>query len=163
MPKRDYRQWRWLLVSLIVLMADQISKSEAVAYLHLVGQSHQLFPFLSFTLAHNPGAAFSFLGHAGGWQRWFFIVLTIIVCLLLIIWLRGVPLSQKLSPFALSLVIGGAVGNLCDRITLGYVNDFIDFHLGTWHYPTFNLADSAISVGVVLLLLSLLFERKHGQ
>lgn len=160
MPRKNYSQWRWLLVSLVVLMADQISKSEVVARIAL-GEAHQALPFLNFTLVRNAGAAFSFLGQAGGWQRWFFIILTIIICLGLVIWLQRVAPQQRMRAFALSLIIGGAVGNLCDRIVLGYVNDFIDFHIHQWHYPTFNLADSAISIGVFILLLSLFFDRKY--
>ena len=113
----------------------------------------EVFSWLNMTLAHNYGAAFSFLSDAGGWQRWLFSVLAGVVSLVLIVWLIRLPRAEWLTGVSLSLIIGGAIGNLIDRIRLGYVVDFVDVFFRDWHYPAFNVADSAITVGVVLLLL----------
>ena len=104
------------------------------------------------TLAHNYGAAFSFLSDAGGWQRWLFTGLASVVTLVLIVWLLRLPAGEKLTAAALGLIIGGAVGNLIDRVNNGYVVDFIDVYYSGWHWPAFNVADSAITGGVILLL-----------
>ena len=111
-----------------------------------------MFPWLNWRLAHNPGAAFSFLAGAGGWQRWFFTVLAIVVSLFLLAWLFRLEKGQRLVPSALSLVLAGAVGNAIDRLRHGYVVDFIDVHAYGWHWPAFNVADSAITCGIILLL-----------
>ena len=113
----------------------------------------EIFSWLNVTLAHNYGAAFSFLNDAGGWQRWFFIVLTVIVSLVLLVWLLRLPRCEWRTGLSLGLIIGGAIGNLVDRVRLGYVVDFIDVYYKSWHFPAFNVADSAITVGVALLLL----------
>jgi signal peptidase II len=108
-------------------------------------------------LVYNRGAAFSFLSDADGWQRIFFIVLTVVVLVFMLRWLRSLTASQSLLAAALSLIIGGAIGNLIDRIATGQVVDFLDFYYQTWHWPAFNVADSAITLGVVLLLYDTLF------
>jgi signal peptidase II len=113
----------------------------------------EVFPWLSLTLAHNYGAAFSFLSDAGGWQRWFFTVLAVAVSLVLIVWLLRLSRSEWRTGLSLGLIIGGAVGNLIDRVKLGYVIDFIDVYYKTSHWPAFNIADSAITCGVIFLLL----------
>ena len=112
----------------------------------------EIFPWLNLTLAHNTGAAFSFLSDAGGWQRWFFTVLATVVTIVLLVWLFRLKRSEWLTGLALGLLIGGAVGNLVDRLRLGYVVDFIDVHVAGWHWPAFNVADSAIVCGIILLL-----------
>ena len=112
------------------------------------------------TLAHNYGAAFSFLSDAGGWQRWFFTVLASAVSLALLVWLLRLPREEWLTGLGLSLILGGAIGNLIDRIQLGYVVDFVDVHYKGWHYPAFNVADSAITCGVILLLLDVVLISK---
>jgi len=110
------------------------------------------------TLAHNYGAAFSFLSDAGGWQRWLFTGLASVVTLVLIVWLFRLQAKEKLTAAGLGLIIGGAVGNLIDRVLNGYVVDFIDVYYQDWHWPAFNLADSAITCGVILLLLDALLQ-----
>ena len=117
-----------------------------------------VLPFFNFTLTHNPGAAFSFLSNAGGWQRWLFIGLTIVISVILIHWLRNVPRGETRLSVALTLVLGGALGNLWDRLTLGAVIDFIDLHYHGWHWPTFNVADSAITIGAILLFTTLVWK-----
>ncbi len=113
-----------------------------------------VIPFLNLTLTHNTGAAFSFLSDAGGWQRWFFAGLTIVVSIIIVVWLTRLKPGQRWLPVSLSLVLGGALGNLWDRLAIGAVVDFIDVYYGTWHWPAFNLADSAICVGAVMLVVS---------
>ena len=146
----------WLLISALIIFLDWQSKQWVSEVLTLY-RPQEVFSWLNITLAHNYGAAFSFLSDAGGWQRWFFIVLSSLVSVVLLVWLIRLPRADWLTGLALGLVIGGAVGNLVDRVQLGYVVDFVDVHFGGWHYPAFNVADSAITVGVVLLLLDGLF------
>ena len=144
--------WMWLGVSALVIVLDWQSKQMASELLVLY-RPHEIFSWLNMTLAHNYGAAFSFLSNAGGWQRWFFVVLASAVSLVLLVWLLRLPRQEWRTGLSLGLIIGGAIGNLIDRIQLGYVEDFVDVVIRDWHYPAFNVADSAISVGVVLLLL----------
>ncbi|MEE8339295.1 MAG: signal peptidase II [Xanthomonadales bacterium] len=144
--------WMWLGVSVLVILLDWQSKQMASESLVLY-RPHEIFSWLNMTLAHNYGAAFSFLNNAGGWQRWFFVVLASLVSLVLLVWLLRLPRHEWRTGLSLGLIIGGAIGNLIDRVQLGYVVDFIDVYFRDWHYPAFNIADSAITVGVVLLLL----------
>jgi signal peptidase II len=144
---------RWLWLSALVVVLDQVTKWLAVAMLPPY-RPVPLLPHLSLTLMYNEGAAFSFLAAAGGWQRWLFTGFALLMSLVLVIWLLRLGPGERLMAASLSLVVGGAVGNLVDRFYLGHVVDFVDFFVGNWHWPAFNLADSAISVGVVLLLLS---------
>jgi len=144
---------RWLWLSALVVVLDQATKWLAVAMLQPY-RSVSLVPHLSFTLMYNQGAAFSFLSSAGGWQRWLLSGFALLVSSVLVIWLLRLGPGERITAAALSLVVGGAVGNLIDRLYLGQVVDFVDFFVGNWHWPAFNLADSAIFVGVVLLLLS---------
>lgn len=148
--------WTWLLVSAAVIFADWLTKQWATEFLQLY-RPKEVTSWLNMTLAHNYGAAFSFLANAGGWQRWFFIVLASTVTLVLLVWLLRLSRREWMTGLGLGLVIGGAIGNLVDRIQLGYVVDFIDVHFSGWHYPAFNIADSAITVGVILLLIDGLF------
>lgn len=138
-------------LALLVLLLDQVTKIWAEAALGY-GQPVALLPFLNLTLVYNLGAAFSFLADAGGWQRSFFIVLSSAVSLVLAVWIWRLPPGARLLGGALALVLGGAVGNLVDRLAYGHVIDFIDLHAGGWHWPAFNVADSAITCGVLLLL-----------
>lgn len=142
----------WLLVSLLIIVLDQYSKILVVKYLTFQ-EPVPIIPFFNFTLAYNTGAAFNFLGSAGGWQRWFFAAIALIVTLGCCSWLYRLPRQDKFTALAISLIIGGALGNLWDRLTLGYVRDFIDFYVNTWHFPIFNIADSAICVGVAILVI----------
>ena len=143
---------KWLWVSVVVLLLDQCTKllADAMLVLH---QQVTLIPFLALFKAYNPGAAFSFLSDASGWQRWFFVVLAVVVIVILLVWLLRLPAAEKATSLALALILGGAAGNLIDRLVYGYVIDFIDVYYGSWHWPAFNVADAAISVGAFLLLL----------
>jgi signal peptidase II len=144
--------FKWLWLSLLVFVLDQASKLWVVSNFELY-ESIQLFPSLNFTYVHNLGAAFSFLSSAGGWQRWFFVGVALIATTVLLIWLRKLKPTERWMAVTISLVLGGAVGNLYDRISYGYVIDFIDVYYKTHHWPVFNIADSAISVGVVMMLI----------
>jgi len=144
--------WVWLGVTALVIIFDWHSKQWMSSSLELY-RPQEIFSWLNITLAHNYGAAFSFLSDAGGWQRWFFIVLASAVSLVLLVWLLRLPRREWVTALGLALILGGAIGNLIDRIQLGYVVDFIDVHFAGWHYPAFNVADSAITCGVILLLL----------
>jgi len=150
---------RWLWLSALVVVLDQATKSLAEAML-VPYRSLPLAPLLNLTLAYNEGAAFSFLSDAGGWQRWAFAGFALSMSVVLVIWLLRLGSREHLTALALSLVTGGAVGNLIDRVQTGRVVDFIDFFVGDWHWPAFNVADSAITLGVFLLLLSSL---RRGQ
>jgi signal peptidase II len=146
----------WLLMSGLIIVLDLWTKGLATDSLTLY-RPVELTSWLNMTLAHNYGAAFSFLSDAGGWQRWLFTGLASVVTVVLIVWLFRLPAREKLTAAALGLIIGGAVGNLIDRIRLGYVVDFIDVYYREWHWPAFNVADSAITCGVILLLIDGLF------
>lgn len=147
----------WLLISVVIVVLDLWTKNLATESLTLY-RPVEVTSWLNMTLAHNYGAAFSFLSDAGGWQRWFFTVLASVVTLVLVVWLLRLPSSEKLTAASLCLIIGGALGNLADRVNHGYVVDFIDVHARGWHWPAFNLADSAITCGVILLLLDSLLQ-----
>lgn len=143
---------RWLWITLLIIILDQATKYAAIQWLTL-NQAHPVFPGFNLTLVHNPGAAFSFLRDAGGWQRYFFIILTTVISVVLLVWLARLPSGRALLACALALVIGGAAGNLWDRLQYGYVIDFIDVYYDKWSWPVFNIADSAITVGALLLIL----------
>ncbi len=153
---------KWLRLSALVLFLDQGSKILAEYYLQLY-QRVEVLPFMNLTLMQNHGAAFSFLADAGGWQRWFFIVLTLVVMVLLLRWLRALQPQEQGVAVAIALIIGGAMGNLIDRVQYGYVIDFLDFHALGWHWPAFNVADSAITVGAVILVWDALFGAPDEQ
>lgn len=157
--KKNFNFWsphgpvNWLVVSAIVIIADQVTK-------YMVAQQFSLFdsvaimPHLNLTLLHNTGAAFSFLADAGGWQRWFFIILGSVVSIGIMVWLRKLPENQGFAlPLGLSLILGGAIGNIIDRAWHGYVIDFIDFYYGSWHWPAFNVADIAITLGAFFFIV----------
>ena len=146
----------WLAASVLIVVLDLWTKNIATQSLTLY-RPLELTSWLNMTLAHNYGAAFSFLSDAGGWQRWLFTGLASVVTVVLVVWLFRLPSREKLTAAALGLIIGGAVGNLVDRINHGYVVDFIDVYYRDWHWPAFNLADSAITCGVILLLIDGLF------
>ena len=151
MLEGGHGRWpRWLWLSAAVAAADLATKAW-VSSAFRAGDVHVLTPFLNLVLWHNPGAAFSFLAGAGGWQRWFFVGVTMAVSAVLLAMLRKSG-GNRLLASALALVLGGAAGNLWDRLTLGHVVDFIQLHAGGYYWPAFNVADSAITVGVVLIL-----------
>ncbi len=143
---------KYLWLSLLIIIADQISKTVMVNWLDLY-ERVAVLPFFNLTLAHNTGAAFSFLAGAGGWQRWFFVALAVVISLVLVIWLKRLAQTAKLEAISLALIIGGAIGNVIDRLVYGYVIDFLDVYVGNYHWPAFNIADSAICVGAVLLII----------
>lgn len=143
---------KWLWVSALVIALDQLSKLWASTSLNYA-EPVNLLPSLNFTLMHNTGAAFSFLSQAGGWQRWVFAVLAVLISTILVVWLTRLKTDQRWMAVALTLVLGGALGNVWDRIYLGYVVDFIDVYYEQWHWPAFNIADSAIFVGAVMLIV----------
>ena len=142
----------WYLITLIILFLDQISKTIIVKNF-FYGESQAVSNFFNMVRVHNPGAAFSFLSDAGGWQRWALSALAILVSIMIIIWISRLTNEKWLEGLSLSMILGGALGNLWDRLTLGYVVDFLDFHWMSWHFPAFNLADSAISLGALILIL----------
>lgn len=147
--------WRFAWIAVVVLVVDQLTKIAATDYLIQHGEKN-IVPFLSFVLVHNTGAAFGFLSSAGGWQNVFFIVVALIACVL-ILWMSWrLDRGDMLLVIGLMLVLGGALGNLTDRLIHGYVIDFIDIYYGTWHWPAFNFADSAITLGAAVLLLDAL-------
>ena len=151
MPERVDSHWvRWLGLSVAVIALDLATKWWISSTFDL-GESREVTPFFNLVLAHNAGAAFSFLAGAGGWQRWLFTIVTIAISIGLVVLLRRHGRHALLAS-AFALVLGGALGNLYDRLTLGYVVDFIQVHWAGWHFPAFNVADSAITIGVVLLL-----------
>ena len=143
---------KWLWLTLIVVILDQVTKFAASQWLTF-NHAHPVFPGFNLTLVHNSGAAFSFLRDAGGWQRYFFIVLTTGISIVLFIWLLRLPARRAALACALALIIGGAIGNLWDRLQYGYVIDFIEVYYDKWSWPVFNIADSAITVGALLLML----------
>lgn len=141
----------WLAIAVIVILLDQITKVIIVGTMQL-GDGHLVTSFFNIVRVHNTGAAFSFLAKAAGWQRWFFIGLGLAAAVL-IIWMLKRHSGQRMFSWALALVLGGAVGNVIDRVVHGYVVDFLDFHWSGYHFPAFNVADSAITVGAALLIL----------
>lgn len=153
---------RWYWVVVLVFLADQLSKQWVLANFDLF-ESVQLLPFFNFTYVRNYGAAFSFLSEAGGWQRWLFTIVAVGFSTLLTVWLRKQSASLLKLNLAYTLVIGGALGNLVDRLMHGFVVDFIDFYWGKSHYPAFNIADSAIFIGAVLIIWDSFFNSKSEQ
>jgi signal peptidase II len=151
----------WLWLSLVVIVLDQATKFLVTRFLALY-ERVEVLPVLDFTLLHNTGAAFSMLAGASGWQRWFFIGLACVVSVVLVVWIWRTPRGEKLLPLALSLILGGAIGNVIDRIWHGYVVDFIHAHWGDAYFPAFNIADSAITIGAALLILDAFRERGQG-
>ena len=147
----------WLLLSVAIIGLDLWTKALALAHLQLHEPVPVIDGLLNWTLTYNLGAAFSFLSDAGGWQRWFFSALAAGVSLLLVFWLSRLPRNDWRQAVPFALVIGGALGNLVDRVRVGHVVDFIDAYWGSYHWPAFNIADSAIVVGAIGLALSTLF------
>ena len=152
----------WLLLSALVVLADQVTKSYITTH-YGEFEFTPVLPILDITLMHNVGAAFSFLATASGWQRWLFIGLAVAVSIAIVAWLWRMPRPHRLLAAGLSLVLGGAVGNVIDRIRLGYVVDFIHFHWDRAYFPAFNVADSAITVGAACLLLDALIEPRRSR
>ncbi len=154
---------RWLWIAALVVVADQITK-QWIEQNFVLGERWPVLPVLDIVRAHNPGAAFSFLAGAGGWQRWFFTALATGVSVAIVVWLRRLPLaSHKVLSAGLALIMGGAIGNVIDRLEHGFVVDFILAHWWNEHFfPAFNVADSAITLGAVLILFDAVLEHRRG-
>ena len=142
---------KYLWLSGLVIVLDQASKWVMMSWLSLY-ETVAVIPFFNLTMAHNTGAAFSFLAQAGGWQRWFFVGLSVLISIGLLIWLTKLA-KTNMEAISVSLILGGAIGNVIDRIYFGYVIDFLDVYYGTHHWPAFNIADSAIVIGAGLLII----------
>ena len=152
----------WLLLSAFIIIADQTSKLAILERFQLHDTYAVIDRLLNLTLVYNEGAAFSFLSDAGGWQRWFFTIIASVVSVLLVVWLARTPRNDWRTALPLALILGGAVGNLIDRMRFGHVVDFIDVHYGSWSFPAFNVADSGVSVGAVLLIAFSFFAARSG-
>ena len=155
------RIWPWLGWALLILVADQVTKLLIVGSYRL-GDFTTITSFFNIVRAHNTGAAFSFLAQAGGWQRWLFTGFGVLAALLIVWQLRAHP-GQKLFSFALASILGGAIGNVIDRMVYGYVVDFLDFHAAGWHFPAFNVADAGITIGAVLLIVDELLRVRRER
>lgn len=156
------RLWRWLALAALIVALDQATKLLAVAML-VPYRPLAVVPLLNLTLMYNEGAAFSFLAGADGWQRWLFAGLAVVISVVIVIWMARLQPGETRVAVALALILGGAVGNLIDRLWQGRVTDFIDVYYQSWHWPAFNLADSAITVGAVVMVVdALLAERRRA-
>jgi signal peptidase II len=155
--------WRFLWLSLLVLVVDQYTKALVLKNIELY-QAIQISPFFNLTHVYNYGAAFSFLHDAGGWQRWFFTIVALAVSALVLWWLKQITKEQIILPLAFSLIIGGAIGNAYDRLVYGYVVDFLVLYYQDWYWPAFNVADTAIFIGAVLMIVDMFKnkEEKHA-
>lgn len=153
---------KYLWLSGLVIVLDQLSKGIISSSFSLY-ETLAVMPYFNLTLAHNTGAAFSFLAQAGGWQRWFFVGLTTVISMALFIWLKKLSAQAKLEAISISLILGGAIGNVIDRIYFGYVVDFLDFYYGTWHFAAFNIADSAICMGAGLLIIDSFISKPESD
>jgi signal peptidase II len=151
----------FLAISLAVVVLDQLTKFLIESHLAMF-ESVSVLPVLEITRLHNTGAAFSFLAEEAGWQRWFFTALAVIVSIVLALWLRRIPAQSRVLATAVALILGGAVGNVIDRVRLGHVIDFIYAHWDQHYFPAFNVADSAICVGAGLLLLDTWLSSRRG-
>lgn len=153
---------RFTWISIIAIVLDQLTKQAVMNSMDLY-QSIQILPFFNMTYVHNYGAAFSILYDAGGWQRYFLSALAIIVSGVIVWWLRQSTKEQVLLPVAFSFILGGALGNVLDRILHGYVIDFLDFYYGSYHWPAFNVADSAIFIGAGLLIIDMFINKETKE
>ena len=159
--KRGSSLWPWLGVALAVILLDQITKTMIAGTMQL-GDAHRITSFFDIVRAHNRGAAFSFLNDASGWQRWFFVGLGLVAAVF-IVWMLKKHGGQRLFGWALALILGGALGNVIDRLLHGHVIDFVQVHWRSAYFPAFNVADSAITVGAGLLILDELLRVRRGR
>jgi len=150
---------KWIWLSVVVVILDQLTKYIASTSLEMFTPV-AVMPMFNWTLMHNTGAAFSFLHDAGGWQRWFFATIAIVVSIVIFLWIKRLQHHEKWQAIALALILGGAIGNVIDRIWLGYVVDFIQVYYQQWYYPAFNVADSAIFIGVVMIIIDTIRESR---
>ena len=154
----------WLWLTLLVLVIDQASKVYFDSALQMYQQVVIIPDYFSWTLAYNTGAAFSFLADSAGWQRWLFALIAVVVSAVLVVWLKRLGRDDTWLAIALALILGGALGNLYDRIAYGHVIDYILVHWqNRWYFPAFNFADSAICVGAVMLALDMFKSKKSGE
>lgn len=157
----------WLALSTMVILLDQVSKKYMTTLLPLCEpgycESIVILPVFKFALLHNTGAAFSFLSDQDGWQRWFLVTVSVVISSIIFVWLHRLEKNQKILALALALILGGALGNLLDRVLLGYVIDFIVVYYENSHFPAFNLADSAITLGAGFLILDMFYQHKNGE
>lgn len=153
---------RFVWISIIAIVLDQWTKT-AIVDAMFIGESIQILPFFNLTYVHNYGAAFSFLYDAGGWQRYFLGAIATVVSGVIIWWLYKASKSQVLMCIAFAFILGGAIGNLIDRVLHGYVIDFLDFYVNTYHWPAFNIADSSIFIGAVLLIIDMFINKDDEQ
>jgi len=161
-PEAPPAQMRgWLFLALALLVVDQITKY-AIASSYLLGETTYVTAFFNLTRVHNTGAAFSFLAGASGWQRWFFTAIGI-AATVVILWMLRRHAGQRLLSFALACILGGALGNVIDRVIFGYVVDFLQFHYAGWYFPSFNIADSAITIGAASLIADELLRMRRSR
>ena len=151
----------WVGIAALIVVADQFTKVLVLGSFQY-GESLPITSFFNLVRVHNLGAAFSFLADAGGWQRWFFTGLGTVAALVMV-WMLRAHAGQRLFCSAISFILGGAVGNVIDRLLHGYVVDFLDFYWGRWHFPAFNLADSAITLGAACLILDEILRVRRGR
>ena len=151
----------WLGWAMLVLLADQLTKL-LILGAYRFGETTPITSFFNVVRVHNTGAAFSFLASESGWQRWFFTGIGVAAAVFIVWMLKSHP-GQKLFSFAMACILGGAIGNVIDRTLHGYVVDFLDFHYGNWHFPAFNIADSAISIGAVCLILDEILRVRRAK
>jgi signal peptidase II len=144
--------WFWYAIAVVVVLLDQLTKTAIMSHF-VYGDSLSINAYFNVVRVHNAGAAFSFLSDAGGWQRWALSGLAALISAVMVVWIARLSSQKWLERLALALILGGALGNLWDRLTLGYVVDFLDFHWSARHFPAFNVADSAITIGAVLMLI----------
>jgi len=152
---------KWLWLAALVLVLDLGTKALATAML-TYADPVPVLPGFNLTLLHNTGAAFSFLANADGWQRWFFVALALVVSIVLITWLRKLKANETWTAIAIVLILGGALGNVYDRVVHGYVVDFLHFYWQDWHFPAFNLADTGITIGAGMMILDLFRKPADG-
>lgn len=160
-PQGSSGMLQWLGLAFILLLADQFTKVLILGYYHL-GESTYVTSFFNIVRVHNSGAAFSFLAGGSGWQRWFFVGIAVAAVVFILFMLRS-HAGQRLFSFAMACILGGAIGNVIDRLLHGYVIDFLDFHLRNWHFPAFNVADSAITIGAACLILDELLRVRRSR
>jgi len=151
----------WLGLSLLILIADQFTKVMVLGYFRL-GDSQRVTSFFNLVRVHNEGAAFSFLAGASGWQRWFFTAIGVGAAIFIVWMLKSHP-GQRLFAFAMACILGGAIGNVIDRLVHGYVVDFLQFHYASWYFPSFNIADSAITIGAASMILDELLRVRRSR
>jgi signal peptidase II len=163
MPKAGFGRLAWLWLSVLILVIDQASKYYFENTLSLYQQIIVIPDYFSWTLAYNTGAAFSFLADSSGWQRWLFALIAVVVSAVLVVWLKRLGRDETWLAIALALVLGGALGNLYDRVAIGHVIDFIFVHWKEHGFPAFNVADSAITVGAIMLALDMFKSKKTGE